>query len=104
LTAQKLPALSSAGLDNDCEILVDVIDPEDEDTSLTSKVVDVGHDIVDTCLLGSSTAQDTIGVESVGQKGVVDMWLRYKGLQVQRSENVTDAFMRSTGVAGKVFE
>ena len=104
LAAQKLPALFTAGLDNDCEILVDVIDEGDEDTFLTSKVAEVGHDIVNTCLLGSSMAQDTIGMESVGQKGVVDVWLRYKELQVPRSENVTDAFVRSTGVARKVSE
>ncbi|KAL2043856.1 hypothetical protein N7G274_003376 [Stereocaulon virgatum] len=104
LTAQRLPALFDAGPENDCEILVDVDDPKDEDTFLTSKVAEVGHEIVNTCLLGSSTAEDTVGVESVGQKGVVDVWLRYKDFQMQRSENVTDPFVRSTGVARKVFE
>lgn len=86
-------------MNNDCEIVVDVANPRDNDVFLTRKVAEVGQGIVNTCLLGSSTAQDTIGVETVGPKDVVSMLLRHKVMLAQGSENLTDAFVAYTGVA-----
>ena len=99
ISGQRLPVLFSAGTNNNCEIVVDVANPRDEDVFLTSKVAEVGQEIVNTCLLGSSRAQDTVGVETVGPKGVVAVVLRYKAMLAQSSGNLTDAFQAYTGVA-----
>ena len=99
ISGQRLCALFSAGTNNDCEIVADVADPRDNDVFLTRKVAEVGQGIVNTCLLVSSTAQDTVGVETVGPKDVVSVLLRHKVMLAQGSENLTDAFVAYTGVA-----
>ena len=99
ISGQRLPAFFCAGTNNGCEIVVDVANPRDDDVFLTRKVAEVGQGIVNTCLLGSSTAQVTVGVETVGPKDVVSVLLRHKLMLAQGSGNLTDAFVAYTGVA-----
>ena len=79
LAAQKLPAYFSYNVDNDCEFVVDVNgDSEAEDAFPMGDVVFIGRDIILTCLVAEASAEDTLGSNLVGPKGVMRVTLRKK--------------------------
>ena len=90
---QKVPAIFCADKENMCEVVVDVIDPYKQDVFLTSEVARAAREIVDTCLIGEALEEDTVGLETVGPKGVVSVLLRLKPDRARRYGYLTDAFV-----------
>lgn len=54
---------------------------DEEDVFPTGDVVFVGRDIVLTCLIGEAKAEDTVGSNMVGPRGVLELRLRKKGIE-----------------------
>lgn len=85
VAGQKLPAYFSYGTGNECEFVVDARGGSEvehvEDVFPTGDVVFVGRDIVETCLVGEAGAEDTVGSDMVGPRGVVELRLRKKGVE-----------------------
>ena len=84
-SGQKLPAYFSYVAGNACEFVVDVKRGSggeyDEDVFPTGDVVYVGRDIVLNCLVGEAGAEDTVGSDMVGPRGVLELRLRKKGVE-----------------------
>ena len=69
-----------------------MLDPDNEDAFRMERVADVGGERVETCLIEASVS-DTIGVDLIGSKGVLHVWLRKKVIPSNASGNVTGAFV-----------